>query len=335
MVNSPGSRPWYPVNGFELLKDQDTLNAQLTLDNLSFMPRKPMDLDQLTKTYEYLAHRMTAEEKQEWQDFASGLAKNQDRICQECAALRKLQGENSVKKTDNEEVRKEKRRMQYALAKDMKKHLLDAIAAGSAEHGDPVENDAWFLFFDAAKAANEQKERDEALVVDEEKKEMKEVDGLMDDPMGGEVLAVGRVRDKQLKRLMIGDMVVLAASDTTQDIWVGELVLWDDENKDTKAELHWYSQGGKKKNTYRPGWVKETDNTQFHSYTNKQPRATDRYCRFQSHEPFIYWGPKEKFFTKKDEIQKHHRDRIERRMKLHLAHKLAERRSAAGRAGGR
>lgn len=151
----------------------------------------------------------------------------------------------------------------------------------------------------------------------------------MDDPMGGEVCAVDRARDKQLIRLMWYGSV--GGLDTDPEIYAGELVLWDDL-LESKAELHWHGHADKAAQvTYRPGWVMEDDDSRLHSYSNRQPHITDIYCRFQSHEAFIYWGPKEK--SKLHKIQKHHQIRINRRMSLHISQKLRGRRSVGGGGG--
>jgi hypothetical protein len=213
---------YFPKDGWEIWKT----NARPSVNKITFLPKKKIDVDGLTKSLEFLKLKkyIDAPDYKQVAAFIQAKGLQNDKTCQLCMGFRALQLTHRSSKAHTDAEKKDHRTKRDNATKDFDKHLFD----DRKTHDMPTEQECWPMgnigIINRTPTVESKSDTDSDW--DEEGLKAGE---LCHDKIGKEVMSVGRMQFQKLKPLKLGYMVAVYALDVDceEEFFVGRAFAWN------------------------------------------------------------------------------------------------------------
>jgi hypothetical protein len=283
---------YFPRQGWDIWKS----GVRPEVRDVTFLPKKQLDLQGLTKTLEYLKSKryIPSAEFKQVTAFLKHKKEEDTKTCVKCVSLRALQLTHRSSKAHAEVETNLHRRERDKATADFDEHLL----SDRKSHNQPTSVQCWPL-------GNIDRPNHTAPIVDDDgtdsdcnENDLKAGE-LYADRIGKEVMSVGRQQYKKLKPLKIGYMIAVYSEDMSdgEEFCVGRAFDWDKNGGEKKLKVWWYGYQTNKDNAaedrkyYRGERVKGgTDQDSWVSPKGRM-RKNGEWTEVTFQESLLYWVP--------------------------------------------
>jgi hypothetical protein len=229
-----------PLAGWDIWRDE----YEPQLNELTYMPRKPLNMKSIRKAYAWMEKNkyMSVVEVKEAEDWMTKQEEVQAAACEVCTAFRIEQRKLGSRHTDTKEESTARKSKHDEVTKDFLEHLRSEPDS----HDMPTVEDCWPLFTNEDGDEEKEQSAGDGKAEAEEKTDDELEDGeFMVDPIGKEIMSVGRAQYAKINPLVNGDYAVMDARGNPTDnerYWVAQVMGYNAVEKKVQVWWHGHSK---------------------------------------------------------------------------------------------